>query len=221
MKRIWKLSYEGKYVKYEISNFGEVRKNGIIYECKLCDGYKYFNHKALHRELFKLFLLKKGEIIGSEYDIHHRDFNKLNNNVLNLQKLTKSEHSKIHWKDKNFRNNMSKMKLGNLNPSFRKPGYFLGHEHTKETKIKISNSMKGKKHAKEVKIKISNSMKGKLIGSKNGNSILTLKDVIQIKMLLNLSISIKRIAEFFNVSCGTISDIKFERSWKHVNFKGR
>ena len=32
------------------------------------------------------------------YDVHHKDMNKLNNVVENLQILTRSEHQKIHHK---------------------------------------------------------------------------------------------------------------------------
>lgn len=32
------------------------------------------------------------------YDVHHKDGDKTNNNLSNLQILTRSEHQKLHWK---------------------------------------------------------------------------------------------------------------------------
>lgn len=53
------------------------------------------------------------------------------------------------------------------------------------------------------------------LGSKNANSSLTENDVIQIRNLLK-SYTCKEIATQYNVSYYTISDIKRNRTWKHV-----
>ena len=47
---------------------------------------------SLHRDIWRFFF---GEI-PKDYDIHHSDFNPKNNNLQNLELLTKSEHRKIH-----------------------------------------------------------------------------------------------------------------------------
>lgn len=49
-------------------------------------------HTALHRDIWKFY---NGEV-PEGYDIHHRDFNPLNNELSNLQCLTHAEHLRIH-----------------------------------------------------------------------------------------------------------------------------
>jgi len=36
--------------------------------------------------------------IPEGYDIHHKNFNELNNNIENLQLIEHSEHTKLHWR---------------------------------------------------------------------------------------------------------------------------
>lgn len=67
---------------------------------KIFNGYKFYKNKkgrflctiSLHRFLW---MYLNGEI-PDDCDIHHKDFNKDNNSVDNLQLLTKEEHKKIH-----------------------------------------------------------------------------------------------------------------------------
>lgn len=62
-----------------------------------------------HRLIAEKYLLNEEnsvEINGKKYlkpnyEVHHIDRNRLNNDVSNLQVLTKSEHMKLHWKEKN------------------------------------------------------------------------------------------------------------------------
>lgn len=68
-------------------------------------GYKYFIDKEselstgnsgrvyYHRFIVSLY---EGRILGSNEHVHHRDGNKLNNSILNLEILSSSEHCKIH-----------------------------------------------------------------------------------------------------------------------------
>lgn len=42
-----------------------------------------------------------------------------------------------------------------------------GVKHSKETRLKISNSNKGNRHSKKTKLKISKALKGKMVGAKN------------------------------------------------------
>lgn len=37
------------------------------------------------------------KFLSPNFDVHHIDFNKLNNNPENLKVLTRSEHTKLHW----------------------------------------------------------------------------------------------------------------------------
>ena len=88
--------------------------------------------------------------------IHHIDQNKLNNDILNLVCMTRSEHQKWHSKGKIFseetrrkisecqkgrklskevKENMSKIHMG-------KKGTTTGTHHSQEAKDKISNGLK-------------------------------------------------------------------------------
>lgn len=57
---------------------------------------------------------------------------------------------------------------------------------------------------------------GKRIGSKSHNSKLTEKDIPEIRKYLSEGKSTTYIAELFGVKRQTITDIKFNRTWKHV-----
>lgn len=95
------------------------------------DGYyrissrKEGNHgKLLHRLIFEDFY----KFIPENYVVHHKDENKLNNCILNLQLMKLPQHFSHHNKgDKN-------------------PKVWLGKKHSKETREKISNSLKGEKN---------------------------------------------------------------------------
>jgi len=77
--------------------------------------------KLLHRLIYEDFW---GVKLPPQISIHHKDFNKLNNCILNLEAMTISDHQKLHHEGEN--------------------NIFKGITLTKEHKQKISNSMKGK-----------------------------------------------------------------------------
>ena len=56
-------------------------------------GGHYFNDFSVHRAIFSYY---HGSIPNS-LDIHHKDMDKANNDILNLELLTKSGHHKKHW----------------------------------------------------------------------------------------------------------------------------
>jgi len=88
-------------------------------------------------------------------------------------------------------------------------------ENSIQKKISIKN--KGSYHTEEWKINHSNMMKGRLSGELNHKSILTKKDIIQIKKYLyEGNLKQKHIAKLFGVSPMTISDIKTGKTWKNV-----
>lgn len=67
--------------------------NGVIYKMA-CDGH--FNSGStysLHRNVWQYY---HGAIPKGNYLIHHKDWDKSNNSISNLQLLTKTEHGKIH-----------------------------------------------------------------------------------------------------------------------------
>lgn len=65
-------------------------------------GYKRYknNDRLIHRDIayYKIYRKSFGEYLKKfgEYDIHHKDGNKLNNTIKNLQILTRNEHKKKH-----------------------------------------------------------------------------------------------------------------------------
>lgn len=71
----------------------------IRFRKKVGNGYWFNNHTGkilyLHREKLRLFLGLSEDQMKS-YDVHHLDGNIDNNEITNLQLLSKSAHQKIH-----------------------------------------------------------------------------------------------------------------------------
>lgn len=108
------------------------------------------NMKSLHRLIAKDYFgdwIDEPLINGEQIDIHHIDGNPLNNCVLNLLPLPKSEHNKIHNTGENH------------------PNY--GKHLSDETKKKLSESKKGIPKSEEHKQKLSEAMKGKTHSEKS------------------------------------------------------
>lgn len=109
---------------------------------------------------------------NSEFAIHHKDGDHNNNDIENLQKVTREKHNSIHKKGntymlgkkgifkhtEEYKRKLSKTVKGNKN-------YFFGKKHTEEAKRKISEKAKGHKRrlgailSEETKKKISESVK--------------------------------------------------------------
>ena len=89
----------------------------------------------------------------------------------------------------------------------------LGKKHTLEHRQLISKANKGRVTNK-VLIKMSISMQGK-------NSKFTVKDILEIKLLIKNGIKLKDIASQYKVNPVTISDIKREHTWKHVKLENK
>jgi len=106
---------------------------------------------------------------GDGYIIHHLDEDPLNNQIMNLVKITRGEHNSYH---RRFGENNSMW--GKIGPMFgkvhteeskrkmkesAKGGYFAGKYHTEGSKKKMSVSLTGRKFSEAHKQKISESMK--------------------------------------------------------------
>lgn len=110
---------------------------------------------------------------------------------------------------------MSLAKLGEKNNRY-------GKTHTQLTKDIISIKMtgkpgywKGKSLYKETRDKLSSSLKGKYTGENNPSAKLTSEEVDQIKSLLqDLNYTRQKIADMFGVSLSTIKRIKAGKAWK-------
>ena len=88
---------------------GSLTNNGYL---SVRIGRKY---KLLHRYLMEIHL--KRNLLSTE-EIHHKDGNKLNNDIYNLELIDKSSHRRLH--------------IGHLN----KPGIFYNRWKGKWEKIK-------------------------------------------------------------------------------------
>lgn len=91
------------------------------------------------------------------YMIHHKDEDKSNDKIENLQKVTRKEHAKLHPRSDKTKEKMSRLHSGNGNPMYGKkdkesPRYRVSH--TVESKNKIRNSHIGMQHLMETKLKM-------------------------------------------------------------------
>ena len=98
-----------------------------------------------------------------------------------------------------------------------KPGkenHRWGIKHTEKTKRKIGLAQKGRKHSKQTKQKQSKMKQGE----KSSTSKLTEKDVIEIRNNHQLWQwgGVTQIAKKYNITKATISDIKHNKTWKHI-----
>ena len=123
MKEIWK-KIEG-YSNYEVSNFGRVKSLGRwveyevrgIYSINKCrkkmptkilklsingDGYKFVGMRGddnqvksctVHRLVALAFLPGHNQVV------HHKDNNKKNNHISNLEWTTRAENLRIHFRE--------------------------------------------------------------------------------------------------------------------------
>ena len=87
--------------------------------------------------------------------VHHKDFNKWNNNPENLERMTRKAHIKLH---------ASLIGKGKSHPNF-------GRRFSKEWCEKISESNKGKLRSEKTKQKMSLASKGRVVSDKTRKKI--------------------------------------------------
>jgi len=196
---IWKVIKD--FSDYAVSDFGRIRR---IIPDKFNRRLKILKLRKNVKGYFQVYLYKNGKVktkllhillyeIFNNYKlkksecIHHIDFNPDNNNFDNFLLMSKSEHMILHKTKYN-------------NPNFGKP-------RDNNIKNKISVKLKEKFKNDELNHK----------GKYNPNSILTEKNVIEIRIDLKEGILTQReIGKKFGVSQISVSNIKTGRIWSHA-----
>jgi len=92
---------------------------------------------------------------GRTYDIHHRDGNRSNNSIENLQCLSIEEHYTLHLNQKDY----FAAKLVGYRAG-KQPSDIKGYTLSETTKKKISEKLKGRKRKPETVEKISKKLRG-------------------------------------------------------------
>lgn len=133
--------------RYNIDDNGVITDlQGNIQKTKIHD-YEFFHNKRVHDILI---WTRFGYFDSHKFIVHHKDKNKLNNNINNLTVLSRSEHMKIHDIGKATR-------FPNKHKTWNK-----GKNISEEQREKISNKLKNRIITEQWKNKISNTMKGKV-----------------------------------------------------------
>lgn len=85
--------YQRKNNRGRLANYAKFNDIEFIFGGKY---FTNFKHGYLHVYIYEFYNGK----IEKGYHVHHKDHNRFNNDISNLQLLTHSEHSKIHIKGK-------------------------------------------------------------------------------------------------------------------------
>lgn len=128
-------------------------KTGEVQPVRLSGGRPCFKKMTIHQIMVHTFF---GYKLG--YDVHHKDENPLNNTLSNLVYLTHSEHARLHSGE--LLHDETRAKLA---------AALKGKPKSAETKVKISEGLKGKKRkplSEETRLKISEATKGKIAWNK-------------------------------------------------------
>jgi hypothetical protein len=204
-KEIWK-DVKGYNGLYKVSNKGNVisyvkNKNGKLLKPEIIRSYysvalsknKTMKKHRIHRLVAHAFIDNQ----FNKPQVNHKNGNKLDNNVDNLEWCTNSENA-IHA----FKNGLRKPLYGINNPMYGMYGN--------------KNPFYGKKHPKELMDRITKLNIGKHKGEKNSQAKLNDWDVKFIKGWIKEGYRVIDISKAFNISKAVISSIKVGRTWKHV-----
>ena len=136
MEEIWKTYKDTRYhckgALWEVSNLGNVKRNGEIFNCGTSNsGYKQLCNKYLHRIVAELFIPNP----ENKSYIDHINTIITDNRAVNLRWVTAKENS-------NNQLTKQKMKQNHTDVSKEKNPMY-GKHHSKETRKKQSEAHKG------------------------------------------------------------------------------
>lgn len=121
---IWKKKIFNKK-QIEISNMGRVRLSSgkITYGSKMENGYNIVNISGKSIFVHRLVLSSFCKVVNWEnYTINHKDYNKTNNNLDNLEWMTQKENNQHSWQKKR-KNNVRKCKVIRIDENGNKKLY--------------------------------------------------------------------------------------------------
>ena len=121
-------------------------------KCRIVNNRRIYKNDFFSHFVWNLFHPNDPIYKGSGFVIHHKDKNPMNDNILNLDKITKSEHNHCHpEKLKNFRNRPMSEEI-KLKISKAKMGHFTSDKTKKKISEKMANRRLSESHKRKISL---------------------------------------------------------------------